>query len=717
MRDRRRHQAIAATGLLAIGTLVWSGSPAQAADPGDLPMTVANSSGLSAPMYVSIVGHVISDGGGTSPEGYLDAAGTFHVFPMGGAGTPTPAPEISIAGPVNGTASIVDIPFGFSGRMYYSFGEPVAFRLVVGSAGRNGVVQPVPWDPSAADSQVDIDFDFIELSYSPWGLYLNSTQVDGFVIPASVGVTSSDGNVMRRGVTVEAMASMAERLAGVSGFENAVQTDGGVLRLVSPSKLVESGRMEPDYLQPYLDNVWTKYASGSTLTVRPWEDQPAKVFTGTVVSGKFVFKDVTGTVVATLDQPTSADVWRCDGALFSPNDATVGPIARSLCADLNRGTLGSAAVSPSADATTYYRSTAVNEGLFNHYSAIVHEAMQDGYAYGFAFDDVSHQESLVHAGSPIAASVDVLPRTSGGPGITGSSTGTGPAQTTGSPAGPAAFSSRREITLDLATASPGYAYLMLGSGTTGGQLTIAVDGGAPTMASVVGAGTSRVDLRAGAGTHTVVISSTGKLGDLSLSVPGSNSPPTEPVIAGAVVHSRDVTIDLSTGSPGYAFLTLGSGSTAGQVSISVDGDDPRRASVLGPGTSRVDLVAGQGRHVVTVTSTGHLGDVTLAFPGGGPSAASEPSAPPTALPAHPAAPDSQQLTVTLTAPSPGYAWITLPAGTSPGIVTVTVEGVSTTIAVLGATTTRLDFVAAAGTYVVTVNSTGSLGSGIVIDVG
>jgi hypothetical protein len=35
----------------------------------------------------------------------------------------------------------------------------------------------------------------------------------------------------------------------------------------------------------------------------------------------------------------------------------------------------------------------------------VHANMKDGKAYGFAFDDVTGQESLVHSGGPVKASI------------------------------------------------------------------------------------------------------------------------------------------------------------------------------------------------------------------------------------------------------------------------------------------------------------------------
>jgi hypothetical protein len=615
MRPRNRMLTAASAGILALVALGGANQAAQAASSTSLPMTVANSSGDDAPMYVSIVGHLLGSDGAVGPQGYLDGTGAFHEFPAGGA-TPTPAPDVSIKGPTDGRTRIIDVPYGFSGRMYYSFGQPVRFRLVIDANGRTGLVEPVPWDPDAPDSQVEVAFDFVEFSYTAWGLFLNATQVDGMTIPASVGVKESTGSVMRTGVTTKSTASIATALTRVPGFENSAQTDGGVLRVVSPAKLVDSGRMDADYLKPYVDNVWMTYANGSALTVRPWEDRPNEVFTGRVANGKFVFRDASGSVVARIDKPTTADVWRCDGALSSPNNATVGPIARSLCADLNRGTLGSQPVSPAFDAGTFYRETPVNQGLFNHYAAIVHSSMQDGFAYGFAYDDVAHQESLVHAGSPVAASVDVLPRATGGPGITGDSTGNGgdsPTPTpepTPAPDPDESPTSTRTLIVDLATASPGYANLTLGEGTTPGVVTVTVEGRSATIA-VGGPTTTRVDFAATAGTHTVTITSTGQLGSVSLDVPGSGTTTPTPTPVPNPGSTQHLTVTLAAPSPGYAVITLPVGTTAGVVTVTVEG---RSATIAigGPTTARVDFTAGVGTHDVTISSTGTLGSgVTL----------------------------------------------------------------------------------------------------------
>ncbi|MGN6483839.1 MAG: beta-1,3-glucanase family protein, partial [Thermomicrobiales bacterium] len=45
----------------------------------------------------------------------------------------------------------------------------------------------------------------------------------------------------------------------------------------------------------------------------------------------------------------------------------------------------------------------------NRYAQAIHAAMADGRAYAFAFDDVLAQESLVHDGSPVAATITIQP--------------------------------------------------------------------------------------------------------------------------------------------------------------------------------------------------------------------------------------------------------------------------------------------------------------------
>ena len=190
-----------------------------------------------------------------------------------------------------------------------------------------------------------------------------------------------------------------------ASFSGLVRTraDGTVLRVLAPGKGADGGDFDPNYLASYIDKAWAAYEN-TDLTVKPFADQPDKIFKGRTSGAVMTFTDATGAQVATFTKPTTAHVWGCDGNLGAPNDLVVGPIARSLCAALQRTTLGTQAVEPSTDPSTFYR----NEPT-NLYNKVIHEQMVDGKAYAFAFDDVANQESLVHSGDPTAIGITLTP--------------------------------------------------------------------------------------------------------------------------------------------------------------------------------------------------------------------------------------------------------------------------------------------------------------------
>jgi hypothetical protein len=123
------------------------------------------------------------------------------------------------------------------------------------------------------------------------------------------------------------------------------------------------------------------------------------------------FTNAAGQQVASFNRPSSASVWGCDGDLPAPNDLVVGPISRTLCAALNRGTLGTIDTQPSLNAGDFYRNNPTN-----HYARLIHANMSDGKAYAFAFDDVGAFESLVHDGDPRSAGLILSPFGAGGGG-------------------------------------------------------------------------------------------------------------------------------------------------------------------------------------------------------------------------------------------------------------------------------------------------------------
>ncbi|MFO7191799.1 MAG: beta-1,3-glucanase family protein [Thermocrispum agreste] len=382
-----------AAGIAATTVAVLPAASAQNAAPDKLPITVTNNSGRSEPVHLYVTG--VRDG----RLGYVNQAGDFSAWPPGSI-PPSPAPDVSIPGPAAGQSTTLYVPKNISGRIYMSFGEKIRFFLTP-----DGLVQPAPWNPS--DPNHDILFDFTEFTYNDAGLWLNSTQVDMFAVPHSVSVTGANGQTITRGeLKPGGRTAVINGLRSTPGWENTVVTrgDGTMLRALAPGKAAEVGRLDPGYLQPYIDQAWNTY-TGRELTVVPFGDRPDVRFTGRTYGSTMVFTDTSGAQVATFEKPTSSDVWGCHGRLHAPNDQVIGPIARTLCAALHRGTLHSIDVQPGGNpATDFYRVERTN-----HYSRLIHENMVDGRAYGFPFDDVMAQESLVHDGNPQSAAITLTP--------------------------------------------------------------------------------------------------------------------------------------------------------------------------------------------------------------------------------------------------------------------------------------------------------------------
>ncbi|WP_189857597.1 glycoside hydrolase family 64 protein [Streptomyces poonensis] len=384
-----------------LGTALAIGAPASApparaaaAVPATIPLQVTNNSGRGDAVHVYVLGTELS----TGRQGWADANGVFHAWPAGG-NPPTPAPDASIPGPAAGQAKTIRIP-KLSGRIYFSYGRKLDFRLTTG-----GLVQPAVQNPS--DPNRDILFNWSEYTLNDSGLWLNSTQVDMFSAPYAVGVRRADGSTATTGhLKSGGYNGVLNALrAQPGGWGNLIQTrsDGTVLRALSPLYGLETGALPRNVMDDYINRVWQKYTT-TTLTVTPFTDQPSVKYYGRVSGGVMNFTNGAGAVVTSFQKPDADSVFGCHRLLDAPNDQVRGPISRTLCAGFNRSTLLVNANQPDATSANFYR-----DGVTNHYARAIHERMADGRAYAFAFDDVGHHESLVHDGSPQQAQLTLDP--------------------------------------------------------------------------------------------------------------------------------------------------------------------------------------------------------------------------------------------------------------------------------------------------------------------
>jgi hypothetical protein len=395
----RRKLFAAASALLAgiAGTVV--ATPARAVGPALLPVTVTNTTGRADAVHLYVIGVQLA----TGRLGYVTSGGAFVPW-TGGQIPPSPAPDASIPGPGNGGSTTIQFPRGFSGRVYFALGQKLRFFLTP-----DGLVQPAPW--AAGDANRDILFDWSEFTYNDSGLWLNSSQVDMFAVPHAVTVTGANGATKRTGDLVpNGRNAVIDGIRAQPGWANTVHTrsDGTVLRVLAPGKAAGAGLLSPTYLDSYIAAAWNAYTT-KTLTVVPFTDQPTTRYYGRTSGTTMTFTNGSGQVVASFNRPSSASVWGCDGDLPAPNDQVVGPISRTLCAALNRGTLGTIDTQPSTNTADFYRNNPTNQ-----YARLIHANMVDGRAYAFAFDDVGGFESLVHDGDPRAAGLILSPFGGGG---------------------------------------------------------------------------------------------------------------------------------------------------------------------------------------------------------------------------------------------------------------------------------------------------------------
>ncbi|MFH9795052.1 glycoside hydrolase family 64 protein [Streptomyces virginiae] len=374
------------------GVLFFGPPPSAEAVPATIPLTIKNDSGRNEPVYIYNLGTHLASG----RQGWADANGTFHPWPAGG-NPPTPAPDAAIAGPANGQTKTIRMP-KFSGRVYFSVGQKLVFKLTSG-----GLVQPAVQNPS--DPHHDILFNWSEYTLNDGGLWINSTQVDMFSAPYAVGAKAPGGTVKSAGHLKAGGYNAVFAGLRSAGWGGLIQNrpDGTPLRALSPGHGIEAGGIPAGTMNDYINRVWSKYSS-STLTVTPFANEPNTKYYGRVSGNVMNFTNGSGAVVTSFQKPDSDSVFGCYKLLDAPNDTVRGPISRTLCAGFNRSTLLTNPNQPDANGAGFYR-----DAVTNHYSRLVHAQMADGKAYGFAFDDVGAHESLVHEANPQEAFMTLDP--------------------------------------------------------------------------------------------------------------------------------------------------------------------------------------------------------------------------------------------------------------------------------------------------------------------
>lgn len=277
-----------------------------------------------------------------------------------------------------------------SARLYISMDNRVVMRGIVDGSGNIGIVQPDL--NNSADPNSTLIFDWIEYTVAPGAFWGNTTQVDQFGFPIVMEMFNDAGSSY---TSFKKVGISKTREEIFSAFEQLPQTEFRTLvkrpyRIIAPCKgEFRVGRNYGTYMQSYVDQVWNYYKT-NTLSF----NHPLGYFNGRVLSDdRFEFTRASdGAKFYIARKPNNDEVFEGSGVLASGNTVELA-IQAQICAAFNRHVVQDPAnwANPGA----YYKS-----GPANYYAKFWHDNSINPLAYGFCYDDVADQSSLIESHAP-----------------------------------------------------------------------------------------------------------------------------------------------------------------------------------------------------------------------------------------------------------------------------------------------------------------------------
>lgn len=276
-----------------------------------------------------------------------------------------------------------------SARLFISMDKAVVMRGIIDGGGNIGVVQPDLNNPT--DPNVHTYFDWIEFTVSDGGYWGNTTQVDQFCFPITKEIFNKSGS----GYTSYRKVGITKTREQIfRAFERMPQTEFRSLvkrpyRIVAPCKGdFRVGRPYGDYMKSYVDQVWD-YFKSNTMSF----SHPLGNFTGRVLEDdRFEFtrtSDNSRYYIAR--RPNNDELFEGSGVLATGNPVELA-LQAQVCAALNRHVFETPAnwTKPSE----YYKADPAN-----FYAKFWHDNSLGGFAYGFCYDDVADQSTLIQTHS------------------------------------------------------------------------------------------------------------------------------------------------------------------------------------------------------------------------------------------------------------------------------------------------------------------------------
>ncbi len=274
----------------------------------------------------------------------------------------------------------LQFPVMGSGRMWFSFYSPLNMPIVAGP----GIVQPNIGNPS--DPNINTVFDWMEFDEGSDYIYCNTTQVNMFGIPYTMGLYNVGGGLNGASGIADCTSDIVNKykaymnsIPGASIFNSLV----GPVRIVAPADgTFAAGAANGTYFDSYISQLWTEYKS-TPLVI----STGGKSYSGTTTGpgSQMTFTGPGGPYH--VGYPTTQDALAASG-VFATGNPTELALEVVMAAGINRHVLDNAANlnNPAA----FYQTAPCN-----YYSAFFHTVNLNNLAYGFPYDDDDNQSDLL----------------------------------------------------------------------------------------------------------------------------------------------------------------------------------------------------------------------------------------------------------------------------------------------------------------------------------
>jgi len=266
------------------------------------------------------------------------------------------------------------------GRMWFSYYQPMNMPIVPGP----GVVQPNIANPS--DPNINTVFDWMEFAEGSDWIYCNTTQVNMFGIPYTMGLYNVGGGLNGASGIPDCYSDIVAKyeaymnsIPGASIFNSLV----GSVRILAPADgTFAAGAANGTYFDNYISQLWTEYQS-TPLVISTGGNTYYGTTTGP--GSQMTFTGPGGPYY--VGYPNTQEALAADGVFASGNPTELA-LEVVMSAGINRHVLDNAA---NLNNPTAFYQTAPS----NYYSAFFHTVNLNKLAYGFPYDDDDNQSDLL----------------------------------------------------------------------------------------------------------------------------------------------------------------------------------------------------------------------------------------------------------------------------------------------------------------------------------